>query len=165
MSSSSKCSKSKSHSASSAVLLSASRNALICSGVRSSAIMHGTSASPSFFAAFNRVCPATISPFASITIGTLKPNSLMLAATASTAPSFFRGLRLYGFSSPSGLYMICLRISSILHSNAKPRRLDEVLLFLLLNFCCRISACFNRWSNMRRKLPLRHNRTAACGSA
>ena len=46
---------SSSHSASSAALLSARRNAFICSSLKSSAIMQGTVSSPSFFAAFNLV--------------------------------------------------------------------------------------------------------------
>ena len=100
-------SSSKSQSASSAVLLSASLNALICSGVRSSAIMHGTVSSPSLRAAFNRVCPATITLSRSIMIGTLNPNSFMLAATASTAASLCLGLFAYSFKSAIGKLFIC----------------------------------------------------------
>ena len=111
MSPSSKSSWEISHSASSEVLLSASLNAFIWSGVRSSAIMQGMSLIPSLYAAFNLVCPATISLSLSMTMGTLKPNSLMLAATASTAWSFLRGLRLYGFNSSMGLITICTLIS------------------------------------------------------
>ena len=67
-------SKSSSHSASSAVLLSASRNALICSSDKSSALIHGMSVIPSFFAALYRVCPATITPSLSMITGFLNPN-------------------------------------------------------------------------------------------
>jgi len=52
----------------------------------------GTLARPSFFAAFQRVCPTMITPSASITMGWRKPNSFRLAATASTASSLMRGL-------------------------------------------------------------------------
>ena len=83
---------SKSHEASSPTLLSASLNAFICCSVRSSAIMHGIVLSLSFFAALTLVCPATITFSLSITTGTLNPNSLILAATASTASSLFLGL-------------------------------------------------------------------------
>ncbi len=81
----------KSHSAICAVLLSATRNAFICSGVKSSATIQGTVFIPSFLAAHTRVCPAIITPSESIIIGTLNPNSLMLSATGATALSFLRG--------------------------------------------------------------------------
>ena len=87
-------------------LLSASRNARTCSGVRSSATIQGHVSRPSFLAALSRVCPFTMILFLSITIGTLKPNSWMLLATAGTALSFFRGLFSYGMSSPTFLSTI-----------------------------------------------------------
>ena len=43
--------------------------------------MHGTSFNPSCFDALYRVCPATIVPYLSITIGTLNPNYLIELAT------------------------------------------------------------------------------------
>ena len=102
---------SRSHVASSAVLLSASRKALICCSVKSSAIMQGTDSSPSFFAAACLVCPATITPSLSIIIGFLKPNSFIDAATKSTAASLFRGLLTYGISS-STFFSIIFTLSS-----------------------------------------------------
>ena len=50
--------------------LSAIRNAFTCSSERLAALTHGTSDSFKSFAAFRRVCPATITLFLSITIGT-----------------------------------------------------------------------------------------------
>nr|DAR80662.1 MAG TPA: hypothetical protein [Caudoviricetes sp.] len=73
-------------------MLSASLNALICSSVKSSAIRTGTVFSFKNFAALNLVCPFTISPSIVATIGTLKPNSFIELATASTACSLFLGL-------------------------------------------------------------------------
>ena len=75
----------RSHIAISPVLLSARRYARACSSVRSEATITGTLASPSFSAAFSLVCPTMITPDLSTTIGCLKPNSLIEAATASTA--------------------------------------------------------------------------------
>ena len=74
------------------VLLSASLYALTCSSVRSSATMTGTSFNPNDSAALSLVWPAIITWSRSTIIGALKPNSLMLFATASTAPSLSRGL-------------------------------------------------------------------------
>ena len=88
--------RSMSHSAISPTLLSARRNARTCSGVRSSAMMTGTCFMPSFFAAFSLVWPVTTVPSLSMTSGTFHPNSRMLAATASTALSFFLGFLSYG---------------------------------------------------------------------
>lgn len=101
----------KSHSASSPVLLSASLKALTCSGVRSSATMHGTRSSPSLWAALYLVWPATIVPSLSMTIGTLNPNSRMLLATASTACSFFLGFLSYGWISSSAFSYISISLS------------------------------------------------------
>ena len=63
------------------LLLSTSRRAFTCSGVRSSTQTHGTSSMPSFFAAIARQWPITITPSRSITIGCTKPYCLMLSAT------------------------------------------------------------------------------------
>ena len=97
---------SRSHSASSPVLLSASLNARTCSSVRSSAMMHGTVFRPSFCAALSLVWPATITLFLSRIIGTLNPNSRIEAATASTAASLFLGLFSYGITSDSFFSMM-----------------------------------------------------------
>lgn len=99
ISSSSTLSKLKSHSDFSATLLSANLKALICSSVKSSAIIQGTTSKFNCFAALYLVCPATITLSVSITIGTLNPNSLILLATSFTAESFFLGFFSYGFSS------------------------------------------------------------------
>ena len=80
-----------SHCASSCNLLSAMRRARACSGESSLATCTGTFASLSDLAALSRVWPAMITPCASTTMGTRKPNSRMLEATASTAASFWRG--------------------------------------------------------------------------
>jgi hypothetical protein len=48
-------------------------------------------ANPILCAAFHRVCPTTITPSLSMTIGCRNPNRRMDSATASTAPSFFLG--------------------------------------------------------------------------
>ena len=84
-------SKSKSQSAFSATLLSANLKAFICSSVRSSATMQGTSSIPSCLVAINRVCPQTTTLSRSMIIGCLKPNSSMLFATYLTALAFFLG--------------------------------------------------------------------------
>ena len=68
-----KSSVSKSHVASSPTLLSVKRNALTCSSVKSSATRQGTVCKPNFFAALYLVCPATITPCLSMTIGCLNP--------------------------------------------------------------------------------------------
>lgn len=59
----------------------------------------GTSVRPSVFAAFSLVWPVTTTPSEVMTIGTLKPNSLIEAATAGTAASFCLGFFSYGLSS------------------------------------------------------------------
>lgn len=120
--SSSSFKRSSSHSASSAVLLSAKRNALICSSVKSSAMITGTLSKPSLLEALNLVWPAIISPLSSATIGTLKPNCLMLSATASTASSFLRGLFPYGCSSLRRLYVILTSFMSFRSSPCRPLR-------------------------------------------
>ena len=97
--SSSSASLSKSHSANSAVLLSASLKAFTCSGVKSSALIAGTVSSPNSCAAFSLVCPATITLSRSITNGTFHPNSFMDSATLATASSLILGLFSYGFRS------------------------------------------------------------------
>ena len=81
-----------SHDASSAVLLSASLNALISASLRSSATKHGTASIPSSVAARSRVWPPTTSLSLFWTIGTLKPNRIIYLATAFTAASLFLGL-------------------------------------------------------------------------
>jgi hypothetical protein len=67
------------------------RYALICAAVMSVATWTGAVSIPSFFAAFQRVWPTTMTPSASTTMGCRKPNSRMERATASTAPSLSRG--------------------------------------------------------------------------
>ena len=89
-------------------LLSARRNARTCSSLKSTTRTHGTVLSPSFLAALARVCPATITPALSITIGTLNPNSRMLSVTASTEASLFRGFFSYGLIDLSGNSSICM---------------------------------------------------------
>ena len=69
------------------------RKAFFCASDRPAAMCTGTCARPSLRAAFSRVCPANTVNCSSTTTGTRKPNSRMLAATASTAPSLRRGLR------------------------------------------------------------------------
>ena len=76
-----------------AVWLSARRYAFAFSGVSSVATWTGTCVRPSVLAAFHRVWPTTITPCWSTTTGWRNPNSLRLAATASPAWSFSRGLR------------------------------------------------------------------------
>jgi hypothetical protein len=76
-----------SHDMSSWSLLSAIRSALTWSGDSSRATCTGTSDRPSCSAALSRVCPAMMTPSPSTTIGTRKPNSRMLLATASIAAS------------------------------------------------------------------------------
>ena len=61
--------------------------------VHSSQRITGTSAMPSFLAAFNLRWPSTTVPSLRASTGTLKPNSLMDATMRSTAASFLRGLR------------------------------------------------------------------------
>ena len=107
-SSSSTFSSSVFHVASSATLLSARRYAFACASVNCSAIMQGTRLSPSFLAARRRVCPVTIILSRSRTKGTLKPNSLMLEATASMAPELSRGLLTYGMISFISNSVICI---------------------------------------------------------
>ena len=97
----------KSQTDNSATLLSAIRNALSCCSVKSSAMMHGTDSRPSFLAARSLVCPAMITFSLSIMIGTLNPNSLIDAATASTASSLILGLFAYGINSSICFSMIC----------------------------------------------------------
>ena len=92
---------------------------MICSSVRSSATTHGTVFNPSRRAAFSRVCPATMTPALSITIGTLNPNSLIEAATALTAWSFFLGFLAYGISSA-----ICLSMTSICSPSHDEKNID-----------------------------------------
>ncbi len=105
-------SSSMSHEVSDATLLSAMRSALTWSGVRSSARMVGTSLSPSFRAARSRVCPAMMTPSASIRIGILKPKASMLLATASTAASLMvRGLRSYSLTASMGSVSMFTAIS------------------------------------------------------
>ena len=104
-------SNSKSQSLNSATLLSASLNALICSSVRSSAIMTGTSSIPRDRAANLRVWPATMTFSSSTIIGTLNPNSLILAATLSTASSLIN-LGLFSYSFNSDIFMFVIFIIS-----------------------------------------------------
>jgi hypothetical protein len=62
-------------------------------GRPSSQSITGTSARPSFCAAFRRRCPSTTSPSLRTRQGILKPNSRIDEHILSTAPSFLRGLR------------------------------------------------------------------------
>ena len=90
-------SRSSSQSDSWLVLLSARRYALTCALVSPVAICTGTSLSLSLCAASSRVCPAMITCSESVTIALRNPNSLILAATLSTAAGgIFLALRAYG---------------------------------------------------------------------
>ena len=107
--SSSPLSKSISHSASSFVLLSSRRYFRFCSSVIPTFRTHSHSLYLSFFNALRRVCPAKMTLSSSITIGAQYPHCFMLSATASTAPSFFRGFLSYG--TMSAIFNLIISIS------------------------------------------------------
>src|SRR5580692_1887330 len=64
----------------SAKRLSAIKNARFCTSERPDAVTVGTVRNPSKLAAASRPCPARMTPFSSIKIGTRWPKALMLSA-------------------------------------------------------------------------------------
>ena len=92
------------HVATSPVLLSAMRKALICSSVRSSQysiLESGISSHPRLLHASTRVCPHTITGRSRLSRPMVprSPNSLMESATTGTAEALCRALRSYGTMS------------------------------------------------------------------
>lgn len=91
-----------SHSAISAVLLSAMAKPVNLLPTSPGTRMTGTVSNPSCRAAFRRVCPAATRRSPSVTIGLLKPYAWMERVTASTAASFTRGFCSLGTSCSVG---------------------------------------------------------------
>lgn len=126
------------------LLLSTSRRAFTCSGVKSSTQTQGTSSMPSFCAANARQCPITITPLRSITIGCTNPYCRMLSATLLICLlSCFFAFFVYGIISD-----ICLLITFIA---------NHLYLFLPALLCARLDTRVSSDAKYCRKMRMEMN--------